>query len=1016
MSQHPDGAALEALERFLISAYRGDELRRLAAYHLGPGFEAKLPGGTASPEVIVHDFATALWRAELIDEHLVRRFEEERPNKTAKIVELRRLFEITESSAVEDESPREVGDMRTRLARHIDAIYPLPNMRAGLALAAELEPTQALESVDGLLVQFGDRRGLHDLATAVIQDLEAGGRGESDEHAALVELAAALREAEGGEFEALRVWLEWVRDRHTRLLQFHPRMPGFDLRRAVRVQVAGRAAGEQPDAFQLSRELPLRRKLHVPLRPQPLEEVLEAGLGLHWTMVGNPGAGKTTLLRRLAVLRAEEGLAALARGERPASVPIYVTLASWEESRASLLAHVEEEFQRAQEEPVDGLSSALLRALQSGRALLLLDGLDELEPAQVGAMVERVDALSRKWTSSPIVLSSRPHGYVRPSTDFGELELQPLGLDEIRLLAKGYLDGPTAAALCQRIERDRALRDLAEVPLLMTLICLVERGGERASGLRVALYDEVVGLLLKGKPVVGAHAQRTTRSPGVAARALEELALALLERGGVEWETHELESALIRNGELFALIVAGFDSSSGFLREVEDISGILFAVDHWRARYRFLHRSLQEFLAARALKRREPEAWREQVTRLRVEEGRRAEVVSLLAGLLDRKPARALLKELAREQPAIGLRALATCDALKDAEVAEILEVGRMQATWTWTNGEEWDKQNKQVAAREQYFLSLPGRLGEAERTVRLFERLLRGATVLDMAFIWQALGDLDCPEARALRERERFFATAGRPVRAMPIEWAPIPAGPFWMGSPETEPGRFDWEGPRHRVTITHPFELAVAPVTVAEYLRFAPEHSPTPQAGSERHPVTNVSWYEARMYAAWVGARLPTEAEWEYACRAGSETATYAGELEIAGENNAPVLDAIAWYGGNSGVDYELERGWDSSGWKEKQYPHERAGTHAVQRKQANQWGLYDMLGNAWEWCMDGNREYNSEQQRDPMGSTGTGEFRVIRGGSWSDFARYCRAAYRDWRRPGYRRGWLGFRLARG
>ena len=159
----------------------------------------------------------------------------------------------------------------------------------------------------------------------------------------------------------------------------------------------------------------------------------------------------------------------------------------------------------------------------------------------------------------------------------------------------------------------------------------------------------------------------------------------------------------------------------------------------------------------------------------------------------------------------------------------------------------------------------------------------------------------------------------------------------------------------------------------------------------------------------------RLPTEAEWEYACRAGSETSTYAGELEILGANNAPLLDEIAWYGGNSGVDFELENGWDSSGWSEKQYPHERAGTHPVGRKKPSAWGLCDMLGNVWEWCSDRHGPDRPEAVENPQGSR-KGSFRVFRGGSWSGYARGVRAAYRLWYRPGGRFDGLGFRLARG
>lgn len=171
-----------------------------------------------------------------------------------------------------------------------------------------------------------------------------------------------------------------------------------------------------------------------------------------------------------------------------------------------------------------------------------------------------------------------------------------------------------------------------------------------------------------------------------------------------------------------------------------------------------------------------------------------------------------------------------------------------------------------------------------------------------------------------------------------------------------------------------------------------------------------------------------LPTEAQWEYACRAGTTTATYAGEMEILGANNAPVLDDIAWYGGNSGVGFDLDVGEDSSGWPEKRYTHEKAGTHPVGLKRANAWGLHDMLGNVFAWCNDESRSYAPSglpgvggltipaepevgQLREPQAS---GD-RVVRGGSWASLARYVRAAYRDQSHPGYHIGDLGFRCAR-
>jgi formylglycine-generating enzyme required for sulfatase activity len=183
-------------------------------------------------------------------------------------------------------------------------------------------------------------------------------------------------------------------------------------------------------------------------------------------------------------------------------------------------------------------------------------------------------------------------------------------------------------------------------------------------------------------------------------------------------------------------------------------------------------------------------------------------------------------------------------------------------------------------------------------------------------------------------------------------------------------------------------------------------------------------VSWDDVQRFLRRINERipglglvLPTEAQWEYACRAGTETALYSGDLAIRGERDAPALDPIAWYGGNSGVDFELDNGEDSSSWPDKQHPHERAGTHPVGLKQANPWGLYDMLGNVWEWTQDHWHD-NYEGAPDDGSAwedSDAGAGRVVRGGSWGGSARHVRAAYRGQSRPDGRYDALGFRCAR-
>ena len=247
------------------------------------------------------------------------------------------------------------------------------------------------------------------------------------------------------------------------------------------------------------------------------------------------------------------------------------------------------------------------------------------------------------------------------------------------------------------------------------------------------------------------------------------------------------------------------------------------------------------------------------------------------------------------------------------------------------------------------------------------------------------------------------------------------IPPGRFLMGSPPLEAGHCDGEGRQHWVTITRGYWLGETSVTQALW-RAVMSENPSRFVSDDR-PVEQVSWDDCQDFLGRLNrqldgleTRLPTEAEWERACRAGTSTATWVGDLTLRGSNDAPELDDIAWYGGNSGVDFDLHNGHASSDWHKKQYPHIKAGTHPVGRKAPNPYGLNDMLGNVFEWCQDGVvREYTSEPVVDPM-SRAQGPRRVVRGGSWSSRAREVRAAYRGAFARVLRDDHLGFRLAGG
>jgi len=253
-----------------------------------------------------------------------------------------------------------------------------------------------------------------------------------------------------------------------------------------------------------------------------------------------------------------------------------------------------------------------------------------------------------------------------------------------------------------------------------------------------------------------------------------------------------------------------------------------------------------------------------------------------------------------------------------------------------------------------------------------------------------------------ARRAQEDWARRLGKPVEftnSIGMKFRLIPPGEFLMGEADGT-ARNDDEKPQHLVRISQPYYLGVYPVTQAEYaavLKTNPSHF----KGNDRLPVENVSWDDTQGFLKTLMQResgtmyrLPREAEWEYACRAGTTTPYWFGSALNGKQDNC---------NGN--------------------YPHSTSEkgpylqkTSVVGQYPANPFGLYDLHGNVWEWCQDGKRDYGSELVVDPMGPDSPGSLRCLRGGSWCNCAVYCRSALRNVGVPAGRGGSIGFRVLLG
>ncbi|MCY2988198.1 MAG: SUMF1/EgtB/PvdO family nonheme iron enzyme [Planctomycetota bacterium] len=711
-------------------------------------------------------------------------------------------------------------------------------------------------------------------------------------------------------------------------------------------------------------------------------------------LLGEPGSGKTTGARQIAWRLASRQCLSEDLGLPAGITPVLLRFRNLSrtalDEKYGLRTFLSDETQCAA--APDGLTAPGddLWNGRGGDLLWILDGLDEVIDPAARQIVSRwvQDALTGR-PRDHFLVTCRFAGYFRDGVALGpsfvEFHVRPLDQGQIERFVRDWfgaayrklLHPPTLAetradklleVLARPAYQTGHIRELCTNPLLLTILCIVFHDEQTLPTNRAELFAICVRVLLQ-------HWRRDLYESelGRGVQTFDaEAAQAVLAR--LAWWMHgEQNRTAAPLDELAAEAERGLAevaASSGlgrdgreFVARMKDETGVLAGEGDGRCG--FLHLSFQEYLAADYAAR----------------EGLAKELASQAADSWWREVA---LLSLRRSRP--------FCEAF----FRELLAVGV---------AEDHPDLADRCLAEALFFSATPVtetlELAESPRRLAAVLRLLRDRAdqVPELAEIARRLAATDDREtqgyAREILARLGITLPPAADERKVirddrsGVTFVEIPAGEFEMGAEKSE---YPSERPLHRVRISQGFWLGKYPVTNGQYAAFMkavgssvnkPAYWDDRRFNQPEQPVVGVSWAEARAFCAWVGGRLPTEAEWEYACRAGTTT-------EYSFGDDAALLGEYAWFDGNSGGQ-----------------------TQPVGTKQPNAWGLHDMHGNVWEWCEDVWHSNYVGAPDDGTAWAGEGSRRVYRGGGWAGSARGCRCAYRDGWEPGDRFSLLGFRL---
>ncbi len=714
-------------------------------------------------------------------------------------------------------------------------------------------------------------------------------------------------------------------------------------------------------------------------------------------LLGEPGSGKTTgalqFCWRLSSSTDRPEMFDL----KPDTIPVYLRLRNLTDE-SSLKDFLKNES-RATNAP-DASSNPGDELCNHSSLLWVLDGLDEVvDEAMRVKVCKWIKETLRHRTDDYFLVTSRYQGYqgkVDLGSKFMQFNVQPLAPDQIRKFVEQWFQTAYRIIFINKLDtaNEKAdkdslelleilekpdfqigrLRELSTNPLLLTILCIVYHQDHNLPRGRAELYKKCVRVLLESwRRKILEKQNVKPYDPVAAERVLGRLAWqlhTLLE--GEESASMEISEFETRAEKALQGIAArsGFEKDGkNFIRRMMDESGIICISSPGHCA--FLHLTFQEYLAA----------------------------VYILEERLDEVPAKNFSYSWWHETILLVLGQAPQSFAKKIYH--HLLKINNLE-TEEKMFGQCLDETLQ--LPPEPFVEQLTQTDINPERKVFLL-RLLRKTDLPEIIECCRSLDDGTDSEvatyAREILQRNEAKITEGeskatihelvKPLAQYIDErtgmaFISIPGGKFEMGSEE-----YDDEKPIHSVEVS-PFMIGKYSVTNEEYERFLqanpnatiPEYWNNKQFNQPRQPVVGISWEEAQNFCQWANCRLPTEAEWEYACRAATKTRFSFGDDEKD-------LKDYGWYDENS-----------------------KGKTGVVGSKKPNPWGLYDVHGNVWEWCHDwyGKDYYKQSPKNNPQGSQ-SGTSRVLRGGSWGDGGIYCRSALRGGFHPSFRCQDMGFRV---